>query len=116
VEPVVGDKTRAAVARVVLPNPEKKWRPGLFVTAKVVVESVDVPVLVPKTALKTIEGKPVAFIREDEGFEPRIVKTGKSDGSHVEIVAGLQAGERFASDGSFVLKAEAGKGEAAHEH
>jgi cobalt-zinc-cadmium efflux system membrane fusion protein len=116
VEPVVGDKTRAAVARVVLPNPEKTWRPGLFVTAKVVVESVDVPVLVPKTALKTIEGKPVAFIREDEGFEPRIVKTGKSDGSHVEIVAGLQAGERFASDGSFLLKAEAGKGEAAHEH
>ncbi|MBI5250027.1 MAG: efflux RND transporter periplasmic adaptor subunit [Desulfomonile tiedjei] len=116
VEPVVGDKTRAAVARVVLPNPEKKWRPGLFVTAKVVVESVDVPVLVPKTALKTIEGKPVAFVREDEGFEPRTVKTGKSDASHVEIVAGLQAGEWFASDGSFLLKAEAGKGEAGHEH
>jgi membrane fusion protein, heavy metal efflux system len=116
VEPVVGDKTRAAVARVVLSNPEKKWRPGLFVTAKVVVESADVPVLVPKTALKTIEGKPVAFVREDEGFEPRIVKTGKSDASHVEIVAGLQAGERFASDGSFLLKAETGKGEAAHEH
>jgi len=116
VEPVVGDKTRVAVARVVLPNPEKKWRPGLFVTAKVVVESVDVPVLIPKTALKTIEGKPVAFVREEEGFEPRTVKTGKSDASHVEIVAGLQAGERFASDGSFLLKAEAGKGEAAHEH
>jgi cobalt-zinc-cadmium efflux system membrane fusion protein len=116
VEPVVGDKTRAAIARVVLPNPEKKWRPGLFVTAKVIVESIDVPVLVPKTALKTIEGKPVAFVREDEGFEPRTVKTGRSDGSHVEIVAGLQAGERFASDGSFLLKAEAGKGEAGHEH
>ncbi len=116
VEPVVGDKTRAAVARVVLPNPEKKWRPGLFVTAKVVVESVDVPMLVPKTALKTIEGKPVVFVRENKGFEPRTVKTGKSDGSHVEIVAGLQAGERFASDGSFLLKAEAGKGEAGHEH
>jgi len=116
VEPVVGDKTRAAVARVVLPNPDKKWRPGLFVTAKVVVEDFDVPVRVPKTAIKTIEGKPVVFVREDEGFEPRTVKTGRSDSSHVEIVAGLEAGEMFASDGSFLLKAEAGKGEAAHEH
>jgi cobalt-zinc-cadmium efflux system membrane fusion protein len=116
VEPVVGDKTRAAVARVVLPNPDKKLRPGLFVTARVVVESVDVSVRIPKTALKTIEGKLIAFAREDEGFEPRTVKTGRSDTSHVEILSGLQAGELFASDGSFLLKAEAGKGEAAHEH
>jgi membrane fusion protein, heavy metal efflux system len=116
VEPVVGDKTRAAVARVVLPNPDKKLRPGLFVTARVVVESVDVAIRVPKTALKTIEGKLMAFAREDEGFEPRTVKTGRSDTSHVEILAGLQAGELFVSDGSFLLKAEAGKGEAAHEH
>lgn len=116
VEPVVGDRTRAAVARVVLPNPEGRWRPGLFVTARVIVESVDVPVLVPKTALKTMEGKPTAFVREDEGFEPRIVKTGRSDASNVEILAGLQAGDLLASNGTFLLKAEAGKGEAAHEH
>ena len=115
-EPVVGDKTRAAVARVVLPNPDRKLRPGLFVTTRVVVETIDVPVLIPKTALKTIEGKLTAFAREDEGFEPRTVKTGKSDDTHVEILSGLKDGEQFVSDGSFLLKAEAGKGEAAHEH
>ena len=43
-EPVVGDKTRSATARVVLPNPERQWSPGLFVTAKVTVKTVDVGV------------------------------------------------------------------------
>ncbi len=46
-EPVVGDKTRSATARVVLPNPEKQWSPGLFGTAKVRVTTVDVGVLLP---------------------------------------------------------------------
>lgn len=116
VEPVVGDKTRAAIARVVLPNPSQELRPGLFITAKLVVKVVDVPLLVPKDALQTVEGKPTVFVREDEGFEPRTVRIGKSDDNNVEILSGLKQGEEFCAKGAFVLKAEAGKGEAAREH
>ncbi|MCL5123484.1 MAG: efflux RND transporter periplasmic adaptor subunit [Deltaproteobacteria bacterium] len=116
VEPVVGDNTRSAIARVVLHNPDGKLRPGLFVSAKVSIEDVDVSVLVPKTALKNVDNKSVTFVRENEGFEPRIVKTGRTDGEHVEIVSGLQPGERFASGGSFLLKAELGKSDVADDH
>jgi len=116
VEPVVGDNTRSAIARVVLHNPDGKLRPGLFATAKVSVENVPVSVLVPRAALKNIENKSVVFIREEGGFEPRAVKTGRADNSNVEIVSGLQIGEQFASEGSFLLKAEAGKSDAADDH
>ncbi len=116
VEPIVGDNTRSAIARVVLDNPDGKLRPGLFVTAKISVENIDVPVVVPKTALKNIENKTVTFIRKEGGFEPNIVKTGREDNSHIEIVSGLKAGQQFASDGSFILKAEAGKSDASDEH
>jgi membrane fusion protein, heavy metal efflux system len=116
VEPVVGDNTRSAIARVVLHNPDGKLRPGLFVSAKVSIEDVNVSVLVPKSALKNIENKSVAFIRDVEGFEPRVVKTGRADREHVEIVSGLQAGEQFASNGSFILKAEAGKSNVADDN
>jgi cobalt-zinc-cadmium efflux system membrane fusion protein len=34
----------------------------------------------------------------------------------VEIVSGLAAGERFAEDGSFLVKAELGKGASGHDH
>ena len=88
--------TRSAIARVVLNNPDGKLRPGLFVTAKISVRDIDVPVVVPKTALKNIENKTVTFIRKEGGFEPKIVKRGRVDNSHVEILSGLQAGERFA--------------------
>ncbi|MDR3604572.1 MAG: efflux RND transporter periplasmic adaptor subunit [Syntrophaceae bacterium] len=116
VDPIVGDNTRSAIARVVLNNPDGKLRPGLFVTAKISVENIDVPVVVPKTALKNIENKTVTFIRKEGGFEPKIVKRGRVDNSHVEILSGLQAGERFASDGSFILRAEMGKSNVTDDH
>lgn len=115
VEPIVGDKTRAAIARLVVPNSERKLRPGLFVTARVLVGTVEVPLLVPKTAVQAVAGNPVLFVREDAGFEPRTVKIGKSDDTNVEILAGLKQGEQVVSRGAFVFKAETGKGEAADE-
>jgi cobalt-zinc-cadmium efflux system membrane fusion protein len=111
-EPVIGDKTRSAIARVVIPNPDKKWRPGLFVTAKVTVDSVDAPVVVSKTAVQKIEGKTVIFVREGEGFESKSVKLGRVNGSHVEIVAGISPGDQYAAKQTFLLKAELGKSEA----
>ncbi len=111
-EPVVGDKTRSATARVVLSNPEKQWSPGLFVTAKVTVKTVDVGLLVPKSAIQTIEGKSVVFVREGDGFEARTVKIGRQNGTHVEILSGVNAEDQFVSKQSFLLKADLGKSEA----
>lgn len=112
VEPTVGDTTRSAIARVVLDNPDGELRPGLFVTAEVLVKDVDVPVAIPKTALKNIQNRIVTFVRKEGGFETNVVKTGIEDNSHIEIVSGLKAGQQFVSDGSFLLKAEAGKHDA----
>ena len=41
---------------------------------------------------------------------------GKSVGGLAPVYAGLAAGEEFVSAGTFILKAELGKGSAAHEH
>jgi cobalt-zinc-cadmium efflux system membrane fusion protein len=114
-EPVVGDKTRSAIARVVLRNSDKQWSPGLFVTAKVIVSTVDVGVLLPKSAVQSIAGKSVVFVREGEGFEARAVKIGRQNVSHVEISSGVNPGDWFASKQSFLLKADLGKSEV-HEH
>lgn len=116
VEPIVGDNTRSAIARVVLDNLDGRLRPGLFVTAKIYLQDIDVAIAIPKTALKNFENKTITFIRKEGGFEPNIVKTGRADNSRVEIVSGLKAGELFASEGSFILKAEAGKNDASDEH
>jgi membrane fusion protein, heavy metal efflux system len=114
--PIVSEESRTAVTRVVLPNPDGRWRPGLFVTATLAVGDTAASVLIPKTALQTIDGKPSVFVQTSEGFTPRPVTLGRADGTHVEITAGLQAGERYAATETFVLKADLGKGTASHDH
>jgi len=116
VSPVVSDETRTVVTRVVLPNPDGRWRPGLFVTATITASETPVAVLIPKTAIQTIEGKPTVFVQTPEGFTPRPVTLGQPNETHVEITAGLQPGERYAATETFVLKADLGKGTGSHDH
>ncbi|MGH8586548.1 MAG: efflux RND transporter periplasmic adaptor subunit, partial [Gammaproteobacteria bacterium] len=114
--PVVGEETRSAQAHVDIPNPDGRWRPGLFVTVEVVQEETTVPVAVAAEAIQTYREEPVVFGQYGELFEIRPLELGRSDGLWVEVVKGLSAGERYATRGSFVLKAELGKSSATHEH
>jgi cobalt-zinc-cadmium efflux system membrane fusion protein len=107
--PRVSEETRTVVTRVVLPNPDGRWRPGLFVTATIAMGETVVPLLIPKTALQTLDGQPSVFVRTAEGFAPRPVTLGRSNETHVEITAGLQPGEPYAVTQTFLLKAELGK-------
>ena len=111
---LIGEESRSARARVVLANPQGAWRPGLAVNVDIVTGSAQVPVAVAKEALQTVDGRQVVYQRVPAGFVARPVTTGRNDGSHVEILSGLQAGERYAAAGSFAVKAEQGKGEAEH--
>jgi len=120
VGPLVGEKTRTATARIVLPNPDRRWKPGLFVSAKVAVSEVNADVVIPKSAIQTIDDEPVVFVLSqksgEEGFTPRHVSLGRSDDESVEILSSLRPGERYVSEGAFVLKAEMSKGKFGDGH
>jgi len=108
--PVVEETTRTGLARVVLENPEGLLRPGLFVIGEIVVDESDYAVVVPLSALLSVEGNTVVFVETDHGeFAPRPVVTGHRDEHRVEIVEGLSTGEEYVVEGGFFLKAEAGK-------
>ncbi|WP_416193162.1 divalent metal ion exporter adaptor subunit IhpB [Nitrobacter sp. TKz-YC01] len=116
VAPVGASDTQTALARVVLPNPNGRLRPGLFVTARLVLAQRKVPVAVNTGAIQTLENKTVVFVREDDDkLEARPVELGDSDQNSVEIRAGISAGEKYVAKNSFVVKAEMGKGEAEHD-
>jgi cobalt-zinc-cadmium efflux system membrane fusion protein len=110
VGPVVGEATRTATARIVLANPLGVLRPGLFVTARILTDSDPVALLVPKSALQTVEDRTVVFVRDEDGFEPRPVRIGRENATQVEILSGLEAGQIYASKGAFTLKAQLAKG------
>jgi len=106
VSPIVDSRTRTAKARIVLANPKGLYRPGLFVTADVDVSAVSIPVLLPKAAVQRIEGRDVVFVPTEEGLTARPVRPGRSSRTHVEIVGGLRAGQKYVARGVFQLKAQ----------
>jgi membrane fusion protein, heavy metal efflux system len=116
VSPLSSSATQSLSARVQLDNSDGRWSPGLYVQAQVAIGESTVALAVPAAALQELEGGTSVFVDDADGLEPRVVKTGRSDGRVVEIVEGLQAGDAVVGEGSFVLKAELGKGEAEHEH
>lgn len=116
VGPVVGERTRTALARVVLPNPEGHWRPGLFVTARVDIENARVPVTVKTSAIQQVHGQSSVFVKTDDGFRAQPVTLGAEDENRVEITSGLQEGRLYVTKGSFTLKAQLDKGTFGHGH
>jgi cobalt-zinc-cadmium efflux system membrane fusion protein len=113
---LIGAQTRAATARVTLANPQRVWRPGLFVNVELVSSEANAPVTVSAEAVQTVEDKPTVFLRVPGGFVPQHVQTGRSDGQRIEIVGGLAPGAAHAARGSFVVKSQQGKSSATHTH
>ncbi len=114
---LIGEQTRTAPARVALANPQGVWRPGLFVDVTVLAEESQVPVAVDAKAIQRLEGKEsVVFVPAEGGYKAQAVELGRSDGRHTEIAKGLQAGQAYVKEGSFMLKAELGKASAEHTH
>ncbi|SAK52364.1 RND family efflux transporter MFP subunit [Caballeronia hypogeia] len=112
---LVGEATRSGSARVVVPNPDGVWRPGMFVDVAVEAGRIAVPLAVANDAVQDIDGAPSVFVESKKGFIAQPVTTGRRDARTVEVVSGLSAGQRFVASNSYLLKAELGKLSASEE-
>jgi cobalt-zinc-cadmium efflux system membrane fusion protein len=116
VGPLVGEDTRTAKARIVIPNTDGKWRPGLFAKVELVEHNASPPMVIRNEAIQTHQNKSVVFVQYDDQYEARPVTVGRSNGTFSEILKGLSAGERYVTRNSYILKAEMGKAGMSHEH
>ena len=104
-----------------LNNHEGKWLPGMFVNVSLNTESTTSSLLIPSESAVFIDNEYVAFIEAtapdgEYGFEQRDIRIGRDNGTEIEVISGLKAGESIASGETFILKAELGKGSAEHDH
>lgn len=126
ISPLVDPATRTAQVRIELPGNSvgaAEVRPGMFAQVEIVGsnsgEGPTSQVAVPHEAVQTVEGGPAVFVPvvgEPNTFQKRAITVGPTVGGLVPVLTGLVEGEKFISAGSFILKAELGKGSAAHEH
>lgn len=116
VAPLVSAENQTAVARVVVLNPDGRWRPGGFVKGAVTLSSSRAPVTVKTSALQTLFGFDVVFSQHGDVYQARPLELGRRSGDRVEVLKGLAAGETYVSEGSFLIKADIGKTGASHDH
>jgi len=115
VSPIGTSDTQSSIARAVVAN-DGRLRPGLFVDGRVVLSARPVDIAVRTSAIQTLEGKTVVFVRDGDAFAAREVELGGRDTDWIEVTFGLLAGDVYAAKNSFVIKAEIGKRSASHDH
>ncbi len=98
--------TRAMKVRLEVDNPDYLLRPDMLV-------DVELPLTLPETlavpgdSIVDTGVRKVVFVERTPGvFEPRQVETGWRLGDQVEVVRGLEAGDRIAVSGTFLLESE----------
>lgn len=115
VAPLGTAANQTRTARVLLDNQNATWAPGLYVTAEVITGQSTVQAAIDSRAIQNINGTDSVFVQTEKGFEPRAVRLGITDGKYSEVIEGLRVGDKYATQNSYVLKAELGKGEAGED-
>lgn len=116
VMPVAEAASQALVVRVVLDNKDSKWFPGTFVRGLVTVSERDVPLAVKTSGLQRFRDFTVVFAQVGDTYEVRMLDLGGSDGTWTEVLGGLEAGQDYVAENSFLIKADIEKSGATHDH
>lgn len=86
-------------------NEERRLRGGLTVTTHLLTGVPVVGVAIPRAAVINDGGQPVAFVMVDgESFERRTLDIGIEDGELVQVLGGLQRGDRVVTRGAYLVK------------
>jgi cobalt-zinc-cadmium efflux system membrane fusion protein len=115
---IAPEMTEGHIARVraVLDNADGQWRPGMHITADVIVAEHQAALAVRKDAIQSFRDMAVVFARYGNTFEVRMLETGLEDDVYVEVLGGLKAGTEYATQNSYLLKADVEKDGASHDH
>jgi RND family efflux transporter MFP subunit len=106
--PYVDAKTRTVKARLEFANADLSLRPDMYVNVEIQAERRSDVLSVPAEAVLNSGDKQTLFVALGAGkYAPRVVKTGvQSDNGMVEIIAGVNEGEKVVTSAQFMLDSE----------
>jgi RND family efflux transporter MFP subunit len=105
--PSVNPIDRSLQVMAEIDNRDGRLRDGLFVKGRIVTGRRGNVLLVPRSALTSFDpglGRGALFVVTGEQAQRREVQTGSASREQIEVVAGLQAGERYVTRGGFNLR------------
>ena len=114
--PLAEVSSQAVTARASLPNRDGFWRPGMAVRGLVSVDQRRVPLAVRTDAIQQFRDFRVVFAKIGETYEVRMLELGQEGPEWTEVLSGIDAGTVYASENSYVIKADIEKSGASHDH
>jgi RND family efflux transporter MFP subunit len=109
IDPQLDPATRTSKVRVELGNPGGRLRLGMFAEVRTSDARGARMALLPLKAIQTVADRHVAYLADSTvpgRFIEREVRIGRTVGDLVEVLAGVQVGDRVVTEGSFYIRAE----------
>jgi Cu(I)/Ag(I) efflux system membrane fusion protein len=108
VYPTITPETRTAIVRIKLPNSDGLLKPDMYARVEFAsFHSKDRVLAIPDSAILDTGIRQIALVDLSAGrFEPRAVKLGMRADGYVEVLEGLQAGEKVVIKANFLIDAE----------
>lgn len=97
-------------------NSAGNWVPNQAVEGWVDIAQTPVALMVDNRALQSFRDWQVVFIQVGNTYEIRPLELGRTDGQFTEVLSGLNAGDSYVVENSFLLKSDLEKSGAAHDH
>ena len=104
INPAADPLTRSFEVQIKVPNPKSRLKAGMFARIEIVVEERNNVVVVSTDAILEKDRNNYVFVVENNKAFKRLVETGLRERSQVEVIAGLQGGERIVIVGKEMLK------------
>jgi cobalt-zinc-cadmium efflux system membrane fusion protein len=105
-----------ALVRARLPNRDGRWRPGIALHGRVVVNAVTVPLAVRTEALQPFRDFTVVYANFGEMYEVRMLEIGRKSSEWTEVLGGIRPGTKYVTKGSFLIRQDIEKSGASHDH
>jgi RND family efflux transporter MFP subunit len=82
--------------RIDIDNTDPRIRPGMSATCRVPVNRMPDSIVVPAESVFQKDGESVVYVPNGKQFEQRKIQVGRRNATSVQIVSGVQPGERVA--------------------
>ena len=104
--PSLNTEARTVRVRFELPNPGLKLKPGMYGNVTLQTDAAKA-LVVPKEAVLETGLRQLVFMDRGQGrYEQTLVKLGRRNQDHVEVMEGLKEGDRIVTSANFLLDAE----------
>ena len=104
ISPTVDPQTGTFRARVEVPDPSRRLKPGMFARVNIVYERRQDALQLPRSSILDADGTQSVFVVVKDKAEQRTIRTGLSNGGWIEVVEGLTGGEQVVTVGQAGLK------------